>query len=168
VRYFYTYLIRPSISFYIISDFQFSRTDHHWRDIIYRTTHLVHQNVAKWPRYREVISLEIQVRITSQINNGLTRTPGNAGGGIRCLEGVGIPCRPVAPAVSHFHLSWMRSYPLSKSVCQVRPNYWDENRMNFTYNHWVEGFAGGLYDYEGLYSPVANYFGTFLKIRISN
>jgi hypothetical protein len=31
--------------------------------------------------------------------NGLTRTPGYTGGGIRCLGRVSIPCWPVAPAV---------------------------------------------------------------------
>jgi hypothetical protein len=37
-----------------------------------------------------------------------------------------MPCRPVTPAVSPVPLSWMRSYPLPKSVCQVRSNYWNE------------------------------------------
>jgi hypothetical protein len=45
---------------------------------------------------------------------------------IRCLGGVSIPCRAVAPAVSPCPLSWMQSYPLSKLVCQVRSNCWNE------------------------------------------
>jgi hypothetical protein len=45
----------------------------------------------KWPRYRRVISLEIQVVITSQINKWANTDPGNTGGGIRCLGGVSIP-----------------------------------------------------------------------------
>jgi hypothetical protein len=67
--------------------------------------------------YQRVISLEIHVGITSQIKtDGLTRTPGHTGGGIRCLGWVSIPCQPVTPAVSPVPLSWMRSYPLSNSV----------------------------------------------------
>jgi hypothetical protein len=56
----------------------------------------------------------------------LSRTSDNTRGRIRCLGGVSIPCRPVAPAVNQVPLSWMRSYPLSKSVCHVRSNYWNE------------------------------------------
>jgi hypothetical protein len=53
-----------------------------------------------WLRYRRVIiSLEIQVGITSQIEKWAYTDPGNTGGGIRCLVGVSIPCWPVAPAV---------------------------------------------------------------------
>ena len=52
----------------------------------------LHMVYMKWRRYRRVISLEIQVGITSQITKWLTRTPGNTGGGIRCQGGVSIPC----------------------------------------------------------------------------
>jgi hypothetical protein len=38
--------------------------------------------------------------------------------------------------------------------------------MSLTFNPWVEASAGGLQVPEGLYSPVAKYFGTFLKIWI--
>jgi hypothetical protein len=41
---------------------------------------------------------ELQVREIH--GNRLTRTPRYTGGGIRCLEGVKIPCWPVTPAVS--------------------------------------------------------------------
>ena len=61
--------------------------------------------------------------------NGLTRTPGHTGGGIRCLGGVSIPCRPVTPAVSPIPLSIIimnAGLSSSKSVCQVRSNYWYE------------------------------------------
>jgi hypothetical protein len=34
------------------------------------------------------------------------------------------------------------------------------------FNPWVEASAGGLELPEGLYSPVAKYFGTCFKIRI--
>jgi hypothetical protein len=34
------------------------------------------------------------------------------------------------------------------------------------FNPWVEASAGGLLVPEGLFSPVAKYFGTSLKIRI--
>jgi hypothetical protein len=37
-----------------------------------------------------------------------------------------IPRRPVTPTVSPVQLLWMQSHPLSKSVCQVRSNYWYE------------------------------------------
>jgi hypothetical protein len=67
-----------------------------------------------------------QSRNSSRNYKSNTRTPRNTGGGIRCLGGASIPCRLVAPAVSPVPLSWMRSYPLSKSVCQVRSNYWNE------------------------------------------
>jgi hypothetical protein len=80
----------------------------------------------KWPRYTRIISLEIQVGITSQINRWANTDPGHTGGGIRCLGGVSTPCRPVTPAVSQIPSSWMRSHPLSKSVCQVRSKYWNE------------------------------------------
>jgi hypothetical protein len=33
------------------------------------------------------------------------------------------------------------------------------------FNPWVEASAGGLLVPEDLYSPVAKYFGTYLKIR---
>jgi hypothetical protein len=36
------------------------------------------------------------------------------------------------------------------------------------FNSWVEASAGGLLVTEGLYSPVAKYFGTCFKIRIWN
>jgi hypothetical protein len=42
--------------------------------------------------YQRVISLEIQVGITSQRKNGLTHIPGYTGGGNMCLGGVRIPC----------------------------------------------------------------------------
>jgi hypothetical protein len=61
-----------------------------------------------WLRYQIVISLETQVGITSQRNNGITRTLGDTGGGIRCLRWVSIPCRPVTPAMSPVSWSWMR------------------------------------------------------------
>jgi hypothetical protein len=34
------------------------------------------------------------------------------------------------------------------------------------FNPWVEASAGGLKVPEGLFIPVAKYFGTYLKIRI--
>jgi hypothetical protein len=82
----------------------------------------------KWLRYQRVISLKIQVGKLIQIReiNGLTRTPGYTGGGIRCLGGVSIPCWSITPIVSPGPWSRMRRYPLSKSVCQVRSNYWYE------------------------------------------
>jgi hypothetical protein len=79
-----------------------------------------------WPRYRRVISLEIQVGITSQINKWANTDPRKH----QRWDQVSIPCRPVAPAVSPVPLSWMRSYPLSKSVCQVRSKYWNEKCQN--------------------------------------
>jgi hypothetical protein len=36
--------------------------------------------------------------------------------------------------------------------------------LNF--NPWVEAFAGGLLVPEGLYSPIAKYFGTCFEILI--
>jgi hypothetical protein len=48
--------------------------------------------------------------------NGLTRTPGNTGGGIRCL-GVSIPRWPATPTVSPTSWSWMRSYPRCQIQC---------------------------------------------------
>jgi hypothetical protein len=43
----------------------------------------------KWLIYQRVISLETEVQVREK--NGLTRTPGHTGGGIRCLGGVSIP-----------------------------------------------------------------------------
>jgi hypothetical protein len=54
---------------------------------------------------------------------------------------VSIPCWSITPAVSQVPWSWMRSYPLSKSVCQVRSNYWYE-KCQTTYGS-MKGF-----DYE--------------------
>ena len=45
---------------------------------------------------------------------------------LRCHGGVSIPCWPATPTVSPGSSSWMRSYPPSKSVCQVWFNYWNE------------------------------------------
>jgi hypothetical protein len=73
-----------------------------------------------------VISLKIQVGNTNQRSKWATRTPGYTGDGIRCLGGVSIPCWSITPAVSPVPWSWMRSYSLSKSVCQVQSNYWYE------------------------------------------
>jgi hypothetical protein len=68
----------------------------------------------------------LQVGITSQRNRWANTDPGHIGGGIKSLGGVSIPCRPVTLAVSPVSWSRMRSYPLSKSVCQIRSNYWYE------------------------------------------
>ena len=38
--------------------------------------------------------------------------------------------------------------------------------LTLHFNPWVEASAGGLLVPEGLYSPVAKYFGICLKIRI--
>jgi hypothetical protein len=40
------------------------------------------------------------------------------------------------------------------------------NVLVLHFNPWVEASAGGLLVPEGLYSPVAKYFGTCFKIRI--
>jgi hypothetical protein len=36
------------------------------------------------------------------------------------------------------------------------------------FNPWVKASAGGLQVLEGLYSPVAKYFGTCLKLKYTN
>jgi hypothetical protein len=69
---------------------------------------------------------ETQVEITSKRINLLTRTPRHTRGGIRCLGGVSIPFRLVTLAVSPVSWSWVRSYPLLKSVCQIQSYYWYE------------------------------------------
>jgi hypothetical protein len=40
------------------------------------------------------------------------------------------------------------------------------NVLVLHFNPWVEASAGGLVVPEGLYSPVAKYFGTCFKIQI--
>jgi hypothetical protein len=40
------------------------------------------------------------------------------------------------------------------------------NILVLHFNPWVEASAGGLLVPEGLYSPVAEYFGTCFKIEI--
>ena len=49
---------------------------------------------------------------------------------------VSIPCWSVTPAVSPDPSSWMRSYPLSKSVCQAQSNYWYE-KCQTTYGSMI-------------------------------
>jgi hypothetical protein len=44
--------------------------------------------------------------------------------------------------------------------------YLDASKLVLHFNPWVEASADGLLVPEGLYSPVAKYFGTSLKIRI--
>jgi hypothetical protein len=56
----------------------------------------------------------------------LTRTHGCTRCKIRCLGGVSIPSWLITPTLRPYPWSWMRSYPLSKSMCQVRSNYWYE------------------------------------------
>jgi hypothetical protein len=73
-------------------------------------------NSKKWLRYQRVTSLKTQLGVTSQINKWANTDPGPAGGGIRCLWGVSIPCQPITPTVSPVPWSWMRSYPLSVKV----------------------------------------------------
>jgi hypothetical protein len=56
-------------------------------------------------QFLRVISIEHNKRDTigpMQVKeiNGLTQTPRYTGGGIRCLGGVSILCRPVTPAVN--------------------------------------------------------------------
>jgi hypothetical protein len=80
----------------------------------------------KWLRYQRMISLKKPVRNINQRNKWANTDPRISGGGIRCLGGVSIPCWSITPAVSPVPWSWMRSYPLSKSVCQVWSNYWYE------------------------------------------
>jgi hypothetical protein len=122
--------------------------------------------------------MEIQIREI----NGLTRTPGYSGGWIRCLGGVSIPCWSITPAVSPVPWSWMRNYPLSKSVCQVRYNYWYE-KCHTTYGSMKVYFfldsiihirifkqvpkylATGLYRPSGTYSPQAEASTEELKCK---
>jgi hypothetical protein len=80
----------------------------------------------QWPRYQRLISLDTHLGITSQMNKWTNMDPRTYRGGIRCLRGISISCRPVTPAVGRVPLSWMQSYPLSETVCQVRSNYWYE------------------------------------------
>jgi hypothetical protein len=80
----------------------------------------------KWLRYQRVISLKIQVGNINQRNKWANMDPGYTGGGIRCPGGVSTTCRSITPAVKPVLWSWMLSYPLSKSVCQVRSYYWYE------------------------------------------
>jgi hypothetical protein len=54
---------------------------------------------------------------------GLTRTPGYTRGGIRCLGGVSIPCRPVTVAVRPISLSSKRSNSCSESVRKELPQW---------------------------------------------
>jgi hypothetical protein len=50
---------------------------------------------------------------------------------------------------------------------EVNNNIYFSGKSNISNNNpWVEGSAGGLWVHEGLFSPVAKYFGTCLKIRI--
>jgi hypothetical protein len=62
----------------------------------------------------------------SEKKDVLTWTPGYTRGGIRCLGWVSILCRMIIFALSPVPWSWMRIYPLSKSVCQGRFFYWHE------------------------------------------
>jgi hypothetical protein len=80
----------------------------------------------KWLRYQRVIISKHQQEIQVREITGLTRTPGYTKGGITCVGGLSIFCRPVTSAVSPVSESWMQNYPLLKSVCQVRSNYWYE------------------------------------------
>jgi hypothetical protein len=57
----------------------------------------------KWLRYLRLISLVTQVGITSQRNIWANTDPGYTGGGIRCLGGVSIPCRPIKPEHNSLH-----------------------------------------------------------------
>jgi hypothetical protein len=52
---------------------------------------------------------------------------------------------------------------ISRNTHLVHQNWY---RINFTFNSWVETSFGELLVPEGLYSPVAKYFGTCFKIRI--
>jgi hypothetical protein len=63
---------------------------------------------------------------TNQRNKWAYTNPLIYRGGIRCLGGVSITCWSINPAVNPITWSWMRTCPLSKSVCQVRSNYWYE------------------------------------------
>jgi hypothetical protein len=69
------------------------------QELLCRRIWNLHESLLKWLRYQRVISLKTQVGITNQRNKW---------------------------AVSPVPWSWMRSYPLSNSVCQVRCNYWYE------------------------------------------
>jgi hypothetical protein len=86
---------------------------HRWRLITWNDLDTKEWSVSKH-------ELELQLREIS----GIIRIPGYTGGGIRCQGGVSIPCWSITPALSPVPWSWMQSYPLSKSVCQVRSNYW--------------------------------------------
>jgi hypothetical protein len=79
-------------------------------------------SAMKWLKYKRVISLETQVGITSLRNKWANREPGYTGGGIRCLGGVSIPCRPVTPAVYRvFTLFLKPNFKKEYFAFQVQP-----------------------------------------------
>jgi hypothetical protein len=73
-----------------------------------------------------VISLETQVGITSQRNKRVNTDRRIYQRWDQVPRRRSILCRSVTPAVNPVPWSWMQSYPLSKSVCQVWSNYWYE------------------------------------------
>jgi hypothetical protein len=121
--------LKPS---WIFANLQYSNLKH--ARIMLTTKHLFNINsfndnscmLMKWPRYRRVISLESQVGVTSQINKWANTDPRK----YRRWDQVHRRSEHPLPTGRTRHepvpLSWMRSYPLSKSVCQVRSNYWNE------------------------------------------
>jgi hypothetical protein len=83
--------------------------------------------LMKWLRYQRVISLKIQVGNTNQRNKWANRDP-------RLYRRWDqVPRWSKHPQlIDHTRrepssmITWMRSYPLSKSLCQVQSYYWYE------------------------------------------
>jgi hypothetical protein len=65
------------------------------------------------------------------VGNTNRQTSEHTRGGIKCLRGVLIPCRPVTPALSPTCISRSgeRYEPLARSVYQERLNDWHETRL---------------------------------------
>jgi hypothetical protein len=80
----------------------------------------------KWLRYQRMISLKTQVRITRQRYKWVNTNPPDIPEWDQAPRRSKHPLKISHPAVSPVPWSWMRSHPLSKSVCQVRSNYWYE------------------------------------------